>query len=115
MKFMQYLDSNKKINKETGRDDEVVKNIISLLDKDCKPYLRELKKSKNFMYRGSSQIVNIDPGILSVIPRKNRTPRDKDLTKAISKGYEVMFKCKDYYLVNIGYIKDIKEYMEYTI
>jgi hypothetical protein len=50
-------------------------DIISLLDKNCKPFIKELQSGKNFLVRmGPKYAVKQD--IIVTSPRKNRRPTD---------------------------------------
>ena len=54
-------------------DDDKVSKMASILFKECKPYLKDLRKSGRVMYRGA-----YGGAMTKIIPRKNRTPKDMD-------------------------------------
>ena len=54
------------------RDDKIQK-MASFLFRDCKPYLKDLRKSGKVMYRGA-----YGGDMTKIIPRKNRKPKDMD-------------------------------------
>jgi hypothetical protein len=51
------------------------KDIVSLLDKNCKPFIKEMKSGKNFLIRMSPKYA-IKQDIIVSSPRKNRNPTD---------------------------------------
>jgi len=54
------------------REDKI-KKMANILFHDCKPYLKDLRKSGKVMYRGA-----YGGDMTKIIPRKNRQPKDMD-------------------------------------
>ncbi len=53
--------------------EEKIQKMASMLFRDCKPYLKDLKKSGKVMYRGA-----YGGDMTKIIPRKDRQPKDMD-------------------------------------
>jgi hypothetical protein len=69
MKFTEYLEESSTIKLQAF-------GVISALQKNCKPFIDELKKTNQnkLLYRGSKKTST--KNIISVIPRQDRTPMD---------------------------------------
>jgi hypothetical protein len=62
-------------------------DIISMIRKDCQPFLKEMKGSRSLLYRGSDQPVD---GIEKIVPRNNRIPKNTPLK--LHKQLDIVFK-----------------------
>jgi len=53
-----------------------IKDVIFKIKRDCDPFLKEMKGSKYFFYRGTTKLIDV---IRKYKPRKNRRPTDSSL------------------------------------
>jgi len=83
MRLQQYLTEQ---NKCYTSDEITPEEVLSLIKKDCKPYLKQKAKGKH-LYRGTKLLEYNDFCIIT--PRKNRKPRDTD--PVIHKKFDEMF------------------------
>jgi len=79
---------NKYIN-EIYQRDKKIEPIYKLIDKNCAPFLKEIKNVRMFLYRGSEE--NIDR-IKRIKPRKDRRP--KDMPEELHETFDDLFHKK---------------------
>lgn len=79
MKFKIYL--NEKNNS--------IENVVKTLKKNCKKFIKEIKFSKNFLFRGHKSFNEL---MIEKKRRKDRKPKDLDIDT--SKYFDVLFNKK---------------------
>lgn len=77
---------------ETNLHEEILQNILFLIQRDCAPYLKQLRNSNDFLWRGVKRGFSKFEAISRIIPRKNRRPSDTpihihDLLDGLFKDY----------------------------
>jgi len=90
MKFQQYINETE-ITKKYG--EEASNKIWNMIEKDCKPFLKEARKGKDFLWRGAYH-GNVTIKKLSL--RKERRPRfiPKELHEWLDKKLKELFGWK---------------------
>lgn len=69
---------------------KILKGIVEIIKKDCKPFLVEMRKNRveDFIWRGYKNGVGSE-GYKVIIPRKDRTP--KDMSEELHDMFDNMF------------------------
>lgn len=93
MKLKQYLNEGKttKIDLREWEFDSM-EFLETLLTKNCQPYLKTIKGTKELLFRGTNQSFKL----AQITPRKNRTPKDTPLKyhKLLDKLFNIKFGWK---------------------
>lgn len=77
-------------------DDDDFKNIISILERDCKQFLNEIKKIGQPLFRGTRNFDEFDTGIGDRLVSGDREPVDtnKDISNIIDSYFQEKFGIK---------------------
>ena len=71
-RFRNYINEGKNVLKIDN-----IEEMLELVEKDCKPFLTEIRKKKGFVLKRSIDVSGID--FLVITPRKDRYPTDTKL------------------------------------
>lgn len=88
MRLQNYIFEGSRFNPvefDTVMTDDKVMKMAMILFRDCKEYIKDLKKSGEVMYRGAK-----GGDMTKIVPRKDRTP--KDMPKGIHDELDSLFK-----------------------